>query len=128
MKKLAFAILLLALSACSKNAAVVPSAVSVVNYHFIGNKDATYSVRFTGSDGIPDTSTITGTEWRQTITAKQASSFKNAVFFISLTSPNTVITGTADITVNNKVMSQVPIKFDSSQGATDLTFYAYVFK
>lgn len=126
MKKLTFFILLLALSACSKNSPTVPDAN--VTYHFTGSASAAYQLRYTGPDGNPVSTTFTGTTWSQTITAKKTSGFTNAVFFISLTSPTTVITGNADITVNNQLTSQVPLSLNSGNGSTDLTFYADVFK
>ena len=126
MKKLSFFIMLLVLSACSKKSTPVPDAT--VSYHFTGSASASYEVRYSGSDGQPVSTTFTGTTWAKTVTANKASGFTNAVFFISLTTPSTVITGSADISVNNEVSSQVPLNFNSGNGSTDLTFYADVFK
>jgi hypothetical protein len=127
MKKICFLLMLLALSACSKKSTPVPDAT--VTYHFTGNANASYQLRYSGSDGNPISTTFTGTSWSKTITANKASGFGTyAVFFISLTSPGTVITGSADITVNDKISSQVPLTFNSGDGSTDLTFSAGVFK
>lgn len=125
MKKITFFIMLLVLSACTNKSAPVPDAT--VTYHFTGNTTASYQVRYSGSDGSPVSTTFTGTAWSKTITANKTSGFTNAVFFISLISPATVITGSADIAVNNKISSQVPLNFNSGNGSTDLTFYADVF-
>lgn len=118
--------MLLALNACTKKNAPVPDATVV--YHFTGNTAASYKVSYSGSDGKQVSTTFTGTAWSKTIAAHKASGFTNAVFFISLTSPASVITGSADISVNNIISSQVPLNFDSGNGSTDLTFYADVFK
>ena len=126
MKKISFFIMLLVLSACSKKSAPVPDAT--VLYHFSGSTEATYQVGYIDSDGKPVSTKFTGTTWSKTITANKASGFTNAVLSIVLTSPATVITGSADISVNNKISSQVPLNFNSGNGSTDLTFFAKVFK
>lgn len=126
MKRICFFILLLAVSACSKKSTPTPDAT--VTYHFTGSTDATYNVRYSGPDGQLVSTTVTGASWFKTVTASKASGYTNAVFFISLTSPGTTITGSADITVNNKLSSQVPLTLNSGNGSTDITFYADVFK
>jgi hypothetical protein len=128
MKKITFLCMLLVLSACSKKSTPSPAANAAVTYHFTGSTAATYDIRYSGPHGQPVSTTVTGTEWSKTVTANKASGYTNAVFFISLASPNTVIGGSADISVNNKMSSQVPLLFDSGKGSTDLTFYADVFK
>ena len=126
MKKAFFLFMLLALGACSKKSAPAPD--KTVQYQFTGSTAASYQVTYTGPDGQPVNTTFTGTAWSKTITVNQATGFKNAVFFIGLTSPATVITGNASILVDNQVSSQVPLNFNSGNGSTDLTFYAFVFK
>jgi hypothetical protein len=127
MKKISFLLLLITLSACSKkSAAPVPDATVV--YHVSGNIAASYELRYTGSNGQPVTTTFTGTEWSKTVIANKASGFTNAVLFISLTSPKTVINGSAYISVNNVIVNQEPLTFDSNFGSTDLTFGTFVFK
>ncbi|HTD42189.1 MAG TPA: hypothetical protein VK671_16280 [Mucilaginibacter sp.] len=128
MKKISFLIMLLVLSACTKKSTPVPVPDATVIYHFTGSTAASYQLRYSGSDGNPVSTTFTGTTWSKTITANKASGFTYAVFFISLTSPATVITGSADISVNGKISSQVPLTFNSGNGSTDLTFSAGVFK
>ena len=126
MKKVLFLCMLLALGACSKKTAPTPDKTIV--YQFTGSTAATYQVMYLGPDSKRVDTTFTGTTWSKTITVNQATGFKNAVFFIGLTSPNTVIKGNASILVDNQVSSQEPLNFDSGEGSTDLTFYAYVFK
>ncbi|MFI5162473.1 MAG: hypothetical protein ACHQHN_14430 [Sphingobacteriales bacterium] len=126
MKKVLYVCILLALVACSKKSTPTPDKTIV--YQFTGSTSATYHVMYAGPDTRHVDTTFTGTTWSKTITVNQATGFKNAVFFIGLTSPNTVITGNASILVDNQLSSQEPLQFDSGEGSTDLTFYAYVFK
>jgi hypothetical protein len=126
MKNFAFILVIFALSACTNKS--TPNPQATVTYHFTGSTEATYQVRYNGPDGQPVYINVTGTSWSKTVTASKASGYTNAVFFISLTSPNTVITGSADISVNDKVSTQLPLTFNSGEGSTDLTFYADVFK
>src|SRR4051812_10341365 len=128
IKKITFIIMLAALSACSKKSAPAPAADATVTYHLTGNAAASYYVGYIGSNGKPIGENFTGTTWSKTITAKRDSGFTNAVLSIVLTSQSTAITGSADISVNSKISSQVPITLDSNNGSTDLTFYATVFK
>ncbi len=126
MKKAFFLFMLLALGACGKKSASTPD--KTVQYQFTGNTAASYQVTYTRPDSKPVSTTFTGTVWSKTITVNQATGFKSAVFFISLTSPGTVVTGNASILVNDQVSSQVSLNFNSGNGSTDLTFYAFVFK
>jgi hypothetical protein len=128
MKRISLFIVLVVLSACSKKSTTAPTPDATVTYHFTGNTAATYNVTYIGPDGRRVDTTAKGTEWSKTITASKAKGYTNAVLFISLTQPNTIIKGSADISVNGKISSQVPLTFDSGKGATDLTFYAVVFK
>ena len=120
--------MLLAVGACGKKSAPAPDAT--VEYRFTTNTSASYNVTYLGPDNTRVNTTFTGTTFSKTITVNKSTGFKNAVFFIGLTSPNTVITGNADILVNSKESSHVNLTFDTSGGhsSTDLTFYASVFK
>jgi len=126
MKKFTFFIMLVALSACSKKSTPAPDVT--ITYHINGSTEASYYIGYTGPDGKPVNTTFTGINWSKTITANQAGGFTNAVLSIVLTSQSTVVMGNADISVNDKISSQVPITLDSNNGSTDLTFYATVFK
>lgn len=128
MKRISLFIVLVVLSACSKKSTPAPTPDATVTYHFTGDTTATYNVTYIGPDGRRVDTTAKGMEWSKTITASKAKGYTNAVLFISLTQPNTIIKGSADISVNGKISSQVPLTFDSGEGATDLTFYAVVFK
>ena len=128
MKKILLLFTLFALVGCSKKSAPAPTPDVTIEYRFTTNTSASYDLTYTGADGQRVNTTFTGTSFSKTITSNKSFGFKNATFFIGLTSPNTVISGNADILVDNKESSHVNLTFDSSVGSTDLTFDAVVFQ
>lgn len=128
MKKILLLFTLFTLVGCSKKSAPAPTLDVTIEYRFTTNTSASYNITYTGPNAQRVNTTFTGTTFSKTITSNKSSGFKNAIFFIGLTSPNTVITGNADILVDNKESSHVNLTFDSSVGSTDLTFGAVVFQ
>ena len=130
MKKIFLLLALFALVACSKKNTPAPTPDATIEYRFTTNTSASYNVSYLGPDNTKVNTTFTGTSFSKTIIANKSTGFKNAVFFIGLTSPDKVINGTADILVDSKGSSHVNLTFNTTNGenSTDLTFYASVFK
>ena len=126
MKYLYFLFLILLFCSCAKVNIDASEPTNALYYHFKGNAAADYQIRYTGVDGNPVTETITAIEWAKSFKVKKSVGIKNAIFFISLKSTNTVIMGSADVSVDNKLVSSVPITFNSGNGSTDLTITAPV--
>jgi hypothetical protein len=130
MKKILLLLTLFALVACSKKNTPAPTPDVTIEYRFTTNTTATYNVSYLGTDNAKVNTTFTGTSFSKTITTNRSTGFRNAVFFIGLTSRDKVINGTADILVDSKVSNHVNLTFKTTDGnySTDLTFYASVFK
>lgn len=126
MKYLYCFFLLLLFCSCAKVNIDSSEPSNYLYYHFKGNSSADYQIRYTGSDGNPVTETLTANEWSKGFTVKKSVGIKNAIFFISLKTANTQIEGSADVSVDNKLVSSVPISFNSGNGSTDLTITAPV--